>query len=73
MKGIKETAVINSKDSITPEMAIRVSKAFGRPEHWLWNQLAHDAPGIRKKVDTIQIERYPSLYRVILRGVHQRE
>ncbi len=35
--------VINEKASVSPEMAIRVSKAFGgTPEHWLRMQLAYD-------------------------------
>ena len=51
--------VINGKASISPEMAIRVSKAFGStPEHWLRMQLAYDVSLMRDKVDTIKIKRY---------------
>ncbi len=51
--------VINGKASISPEMSIRVSKAFGStPEHWLRMQLAYDVSQMRDKVDEIQIERY---------------
>ncbi len=55
--------VINSKASISPEMAIRVSKAFGStPEHWLRMQLAYDVSRMKETVDKIQIERYqPSM------------
>ncbi|MCP5004717.1 MAG: HigA family addiction module antidote protein [Planctomycetes bacterium] len=55
--------VINGKASISPEMAIRVSKAFGStPEHWLRMQLAYDVSRMKDTVDKIQIERYqPSL------------
>jgi len=64
--GVSRTAlsrVINGKSSISPEMAIRVSKAFGStPEQWLRMQLAYDMSLMREKVDTIQIERYqPSM------------
>lgn len=42
--------VINGKASISPEMAIRVSKAFGStPEHWLRMQLAYDVAQMRDK------------------------
>lgn len=51
--------VINGKAAISPEMSIRVSKAFGStPEHWLRMQLAYDVSQMRDKVDKIQIERY---------------
>ncbi len=55
--------VINGKASISPEMAIRVSKAFGStPEHWLRMQLAYDVSRMKDTVDKIQVERYqPSL------------
>ena len=39
------TKVINGKSSISPEMAIRLTKAFGStPETWLRMQLAYDLP-----------------------------
>ena len=60
--GVSRTAlsrVINGKASISPEMAIRVSKAFGStPEHWLRMQLAYNMSRMRDKVDTIQVKRY---------------
>ena len=35
--------VINEQTAVSPEMAIRVSKAFGStPEHWLRLQLVYD-------------------------------
>ena len=35
--------LINEQTAVSPEMAIRVSKAFGStPEHWLRLQLAYD-------------------------------
>lgn len=60
--GVSRTAlsrVINGQASISPEMSIRVSKAFGStPEHWLRMQLAYDVSQMQDKVDKIQIERY---------------
>jgi addiction module HigA family antidote len=41
--------VINGKSGISPEMAIRLSKAFGStPETWLRMQLAYDLAKARK-------------------------
>ncbi len=50
--------VINGKASVSPEMAIRVSKAFGgTPEHWLRMQLTYDVAQMRDQIDSIQVER----------------
>ncbi len=52
--------VINGKTAVSPEMAIRVSKALGStPEHWLRMQMAYDMVQIREKVDSIQVEKFP--------------
>ena len=50
--------VINGKSGISPEMSIRLSKAFGStPETWLRMQLAYDLAQARKKESTIKIRR----------------
>ena len=50
--------VINEKASVSPEMAIRVSKAFGgTPEHWFRMQLAYDVAQMRDQIDRIQVKR----------------
>lgn len=50
--------VINEKASVSSEMAIRVSKAFGgTPEHWLRMQLAYDVAQMRDQIDRIQVKR----------------
>jgi antitoxin HigA-1 len=50
--------VINGKSGISPEMAIRLSKAFGStPETWLGMQLAYDLAQARKKESTIKVRR----------------
>jgi antitoxin HigA-1 len=51
--------VINGQASITPEMAIRLSKAFGStPETWLKMQQAYDLAQMRAKEADITLERY---------------
>jgi addiction module HigA family antidote len=53
--------VINGKTSLSPEMAVRVSKAFGStPEHWMRMQLAYDLVRMREKADSIQVKRFPT-------------
>jgi addiction module HigA family antidote len=52
--------VINTKTSLSPEMAIRASKAFGStPEHWLRMQLAYDMAQLRDKATRIKVKRFP--------------
>jgi addiction module HigA family antidote len=53
--------VINGQAAITPEMAIRLSKAFGStPETWLKMQQAYDLAQMRAREDEIVVERYTS-------------
>ena len=50
--------VIHGKSGISPEMAIRLSKAFGStPETWLRMQLAYDLAQARKDEDKIKVRR----------------
>ena len=50
--------VIHGKSGISPEMAIRLSKAFGStPETWLRIQLAYDLAQARKDEDKIKVRR----------------
>ena len=50
--------VINGKSGISPEMAIRLSKAFGStPETWLRMQLAYDLAQARKDERKIKVRR----------------
>lgn len=50
--------VINGKSGISPEMAIRLSKAFGStPETWLRMQLAYDLAVVRKNGSKIKVRR----------------
>jgi len=50
--------VINGKSGISPEMAIRLSKAFGSTaETWLRMQLAYDLAQARKDEAKIKVKR----------------
>jgi addiction module HigA family antidote len=50
--------VINSKSGISPEMAIRLSKAFGStPETWLRMQLSYDLAQARENESNIKVRR----------------
>jgi addiction module HigA family antidote len=51
--------VIHGKSGISPQMAIRLSKAFGStPETWLRMQLAYDLAQARKDEGKIKVRRY---------------
>jgi addiction module HigA family antidote len=50
------TKVINGKSGISPDMAIRLSKAFGStPETWLRMQLAHDLAMAMRHANKIRV------------------
>lgn len=50
------SAIINKKQSITPEMALKLGAAFNTtPEFWLRVQENYDLARARKKVDTTSI------------------
>ena len=54
--------VVNGKSGISPEMAIRLSKAFGStPETWLRMQLAYDLAQARKGESRIKVRRQHGL------------
>jgi len=50
--------LVNCKAAISPEMAIRISKAFGSsPEVWLGMQMAYDLAQLEKEADKIKVRR----------------
>jgi len=50
--------LVNLKAGISPDMAIRLSKAFGSsPEVWLGLQLDYDLAQAEKKADKIKVRR----------------
>ena len=52
------SALLNGRSGISPEMALRLSKVFGRtPEGWLRLQLQYDLWKARKSVDTEALKR----------------
>jgi addiction module HigA family antidote len=51
------SAIINGKQGVSPEMALRLSKAFNTtPEFWLHVQENYDLAQARKKVDVKHIK-----------------
>ena len=52
--------VINEQTSLSPEMAIRVSKAFGSSiEHWMRMQMVFDVANAEQVAKTIKVKRFP--------------
>ncbi len=50
--------LVNGSAGISPEMAIRLEKAFGgTAEHWLRLQMAYDLAQLRKTAAKIKIKR----------------
>jgi addiction module HigA family antidote len=50
--------IVNGKAGISPEMAIRLSKAFGSsPEVWLGIQMDYDLAKARHKATKIKVQR----------------
>lgn len=50
--------VVNERAAISPEMAIRLSKAFGSsPEVWLGMQMEYDLAQAEKRAGKIKVER----------------
>ena len=54
--------VVNEKSAISPEMAIRLSKAFGStPDTWVKMQAAFDLAVALRSESKIHVERYEPL------------
>ncbi|SPE34074.1 Plasmid maintenance system antidote protein, XRE family [Candidatus Sulfopaludibacter sp. SbA3] len=52
------TKVVNGRPGISPEMALRLAKAFGStPETWLRMQLAYDLAQARRDESKIRVRR----------------
>lgn len=51
--------LVNGRAGISPEMAVRLSKAFGGSvESWLAQQMQYDLAQVRKKAADINVRRY---------------
>ena len=52
------SAILNGRAGISPEMAIRLSKAFDTsPESWLYQQSQYDLWKVEQSLGDIQVER----------------
>ncbi len=53
------SSLVNGRARVTPEMAVRLAKAFDtNPELWIRMQAAWDVAQVRKWADEIVVERY---------------
>jgi addiction module HigA family antidote len=53
------SAVINAKSALSPDLALRIEKAFGPTvDHLLRIQAAYDAAQVRKRAKRIKVKRY---------------
>lgn len=53
------SALLNGHAGVSPDMAIRLSKAFGRsPEGWLQLQLQYDLWQAEQRSDTIKVKQF---------------
>lgn len=53
------SAILNGRAGISPEMALRLSKAFGStPDHWLRMQNAYDLWRLRQKAKSLRVKKY---------------
>ncbi len=51
--------LLNGKSALTPEMALRIEKAFGPDlDHLLRMQLAYDVAQMRRRAGRIAVKRY---------------
>jgi len=51
--------LLNGHSGISPEMAIRLSKAFGgSAESWLRQQMLYDLAQVQQKADSISVKRF---------------
>jgi addiction module HigA family antidote len=51
--------LLNGHSGISPEMAVRLSKAFGRsPESWLTLQMQYDLARAKERIDTDKLQSF---------------
>ncbi len=52
--------LLNGHSGISPDMAIRLAKAFGSTaEHWLAMQMQYDLWKAEQRADSIKVKRFP--------------
>jgi antitoxin HigA-1 len=55
------SSLLNGHAGISPDMAIRLSKAFGRsPESWLQLQMQYDLWDAKQRSDKITVKHFPA-------------
>jgi len=55
------SALLNGHAGISPDMAIRLSRAFGRsPGSWLRLQLQYNLRQAEQRSDTVKVKHFPS-------------
>ena len=60
--------LVNEKAAISPDMAIRLTKAFGgNPETWLQMQMNYDLAEARKREGSVHVRRYKPEVRAAIR------
>lgn len=54
--------LLNARSGISPEMAVRLEKAFGTPaREWLIQQLDHELAEVMRRADKIVVEPFQGL------------
>lgn len=54
--------LLNARSGISPEMAVRLEKAFGTPaRQWLLRQLDHELAEVMRRADKIKVEPFRAL------------
>lgn len=57
---VQLSRLINEKSGISPDMAVRLAKAFGgTTAHWLRLQMAYDLAQAEGRAKTIKVKRIP--------------
>ena len=52
--------LLNGRSGLSPEMAIRIAKAFGStPDHWLRMQMQYDLWQAEQQADRIKVKPFP--------------
>lgn len=53
--------LVNGRSGVSPEMAVRLSKAFGgSPAVWLRMQMSYDLAEVERRAATIDVKRVPA-------------
>ena len=54
--------LLNRRAGVSPEMAVRLSKAFGStPEHWLRLQMQYDLRRAKRSARQIKVKRFAAI------------